>query len=169
MPKPTPAARSPPRSHTLPSCRFALRVRYYHDLAVANGALLNTFTAGQALDLNLHSEGGPLANLYSDIQGAGARLFASPGAGAAGWATTLYNLRGTGVAPLAAGVAPRAAPPLPLPGCEAGSDLTVLCAGAAGGACPGWLVAPTNDSLPADIYSELKWVHDVCRLGRGTA
>lgn len=38
--------------------RFEIKVRYYHDLALAEGSLLNVFSGGTALDLSVHSVGG---------------------------------------------------------------------------------------------------------------
>lgn len=38
--------------------RFYVEVPYWHDLAVARGALLNVFSGGAASDLALHSESG---------------------------------------------------------------------------------------------------------------
>lgn len=43
------------------SCRFYIGARYYHDLAVTDGSLLNVFTAGSGLDLNVHTQAGEWA------------------------------------------------------------------------------------------------------------
>lgn len=84
-PAPPPATKPP---------RFDIQARFYHDLAATTGSALNVFSGGRALDLNTHHAGGPLANLFTDIHaGLGNRLFASPGAGAAGPRATFYNLR----------------------------------------------------------------------------
>lgn len=74
--------------------RFTVATRYWHDLALAGGSLLNAFSGGKGLDLNLHHEGGPLANLFTDLSlGKGNRPWASPGGGPAGPRATFYNLR----------------------------------------------------------------------------
>lgn len=74
--------------------RFLVGTRYWHDLALAGGSLLNAFTGGQGLDLNLHHEGAPLANLFSDLSlGRGNRPWGSPGGGPAGPRATFWNLR----------------------------------------------------------------------------
>lgn len=103
---------SPPASPYLQQClprhrSFRITSRCYHDLAATDSSLLNVFTGGAALDLNLHQERGPLANLFSDLEvGAGRRLLASPGTTKPGSLTTYWNLRVP---------APPAAPPSPLP------------------------------------------------------
>ncbi|KAL4458163.1 hypothetical protein ABPG75_013028 [Micractinium tetrahymenae] len=87
--------------------RFRITSRYYHDLAATDSSLLNVFTGGSALDLNLHHARGPLANLFSDLEvGAGRRLFVSPGGTKPGPLTTYWNLRVP---------SPPAAPPSPPP------------------------------------------------------
>lgn len=93
--------------HAVVVNRFRITSRCYHDLAATDSSLLNVFTGGAALDLNLHQERGPLANLFSDLEvGAGRRLLASPGTTKPGSLTTYWNLRVP---------APPAAPPSPLP------------------------------------------------------
>jgi len=41
-------------------CRFRIGARYYHDLAVTDASMLNVFTSGSGLDLNIHSFAGEL-------------------------------------------------------------------------------------------------------------
>lgn len=74
-----------------------------------------------------------------------------------GWATTFYNLRQLGVAPHSAVAPPSAASALPLPGCEAGDGLNFFGSSLVGTTCPGWNVTSLNESLPGDVYSELKY------------
>lgn len=93
-PSPTSCASPTLLLPSFPPCRFSITSRYYHDLASTDGSLLNVFTGGSALDLNLHHAGAPLANLYSDLDaGQGSRLFVSVGGSAPGALTTFWNLR----------------------------------------------------------------------------
>lgn len=39
-------------------CRFTIDTRFWHDIALGRGALLNVLTGGRAVDLNLHHEFG---------------------------------------------------------------------------------------------------------------
>lgn len=52
-----------PASMPLPilNNRFRIGYRYYHDLAVTDGSLLNVFTAGSGFDLNVHTQAGKRA------------------------------------------------------------------------------------------------------------
>ncbi|KAL4425512.1 hypothetical protein ABPG75_009528 [Micractinium tetrahymenae] len=150
-------------SHAVLVERFHIGVRFYHDLAVTDGSLLNVFTAGSGVDLNVHTHAGDLANLFSDLDaGTGSRLFSSEGATSPGWGTTFYSIR-SGPAPAAtirSALTPPRAPPAsssPLPaGCDYGSDLHFFGSFnlTGGSPCPGWAVTPLNSSLPADLWSE---------------
>lgn len=162
----SPAASTAPllNTHTrpasdYPTCSPQITVRYYHDLAVTDGALLNAFTAGSALDLSLYAARGPLANLFSDVVGAGGRVFGADGSEAAGWGSTFFNLRSPGLELRAAdggdGSGGHSAPALP--GCEAGDGLNLFGAWAGSDAhaaaarCSSWRVAPMDGSLPPDV------------------
>ncbi|KAL4852785.1 hypothetical protein ACK3TF_006150 [Chlorella vulgaris] len=63
-------------SHSVLAQRFRVAVRYWHDLSLGRGALLNVFNGGAGLDLNVWQETGSLGNLFSDIDvGYGDRTF----------------------------------------------------------------------------------------------
>lgn len=159
----TSAAFLPPQP--LLPCRPQITVRYYHDLAVTDGAVLNAFTAGSAMDLSLYAARGPLANLFSDITGAGGRVFGADGSEAAGWGSTFFNLQSPGLDLRAAeggdGSGGHTAPALP--GCEAGDGLNLFLPWAGSdehsAKCAGWRVAPTNGSLPPDVWEEQRFAH----------
>lgn len=104
-------------SHSVLVARFRLDVRYFHDLAATNGALLNVFSGGSGLDLDIHSAAAPLANLFTDLDiGAGSRLFASDGSTGAGACMRGWGAVGSRAAANAGGAVPaaRACPRIPL-------------------------------------------------------
>ncbi|KAL4419397.1 hypothetical protein ABPG77_003371 [Micractinium sp. CCAP 211/92] len=142
--------------------RFRIGTRYYHDLAVTDGSLLNVFTAGSGFDLNVHTQAGDLANLFSDLDsGLGNRLFDSPGATSPGAGTTFFNVRSEGseAATTRSAFSSPSEPtgsssPLPA-SCDYGSDLHFFGAfNHTSSPCPGWAVTPLNSSLPADLWTE---------------
>lgn len=120
--------------------RFDIKTRFHHDLALAAGALLNVFSGGRGLDLNLHHEAktGVLANLFTDLDmGRGNRPWASPGAGAAGPRAAFYNLR----VALETLEEPAVQPPTQQP--EGQASVTFPATGAQGWFCCPWHQLPT--------------------------